>query len=370
MKLLQIIQKPQFRGAEIFACQLSEELVKLGHQVDVLFLTGSKEDSLPFELPFKYLQANLRNRFWDFAAYKRLNEIIKEGNYDLVQANAADTLKYAALSKVMFGWNSKLVYRNANKMGDFLTTLPKKVLNKFFVNQTDLIASVSGLCQQDFKLQFPKYSNGVINLPIGIKCDLEKGYQEWSQANLDLNSKEVWLHVGSFVTEKNHIGLLSIFSKYLTVNPHAVLLLIGEGKLKQNIVDHIAKENLQENVKVLGKRLDVLNLMPLCTGLLMPSHIEGLPGVILEALWSKIPVVAYNVGGISEVVKNKETGFLIPHDDEQTFVNAMQYIKENSTVELRNNAYSLVNSEYSNAIIAKKFEAEYAKIIPLKNNRN
>ena len=86
MKLLQIIQKPQFRGAEIFACQLSEELVKLGHQVDVLFLTGSIEDSLPFQLSFKYLQANLQNRFWDFAAYKRLNEIIREGKGNIKTA--------------------------------------------------------------------------------------------------------------------------------------------------------------------------------------------------------------------------------------------------------------------------------------------
>ena len=41
MKILQVIQKPQFRGAETFACQLSVELKKLGHEVDVLFLFGT-----------------------------------------------------------------------------------------------------------------------------------------------------------------------------------------------------------------------------------------------------------------------------------------------------------------------------------------
>ena len=66
MKILQIIQKPQFRGAEIFACQLSVELIKLGHEVDILFLTGNEDEILPFQLKFIYLKANLKRRFWDF----------------------------------------------------------------------------------------------------------------------------------------------------------------------------------------------------------------------------------------------------------------------------------------------------------------
>ena len=129
MKILQIIQRSQLRGAEIFACQLSEALQNMGHQVDVLILFGKKSDVFHFPLSFFYLEANEEKRWLDFKGYKKLNQFIKKGNYDIVQANAGDTLKYATLSKKIFGWNNHLVFRNANKIGDFLNTIPKKLIN-------------------------------------------------------------------------------------------------------------------------------------------------------------------------------------------------------------------------------------------------
>jgi hypothetical protein len=62
------------------------------------------------------LEANEKKRWWDFKHYAKLANIIKKGQYDLVQANAGDTLKYASLSKKIFGWKAKLVFRNANKI--------------------------------------------------------------------------------------------------------------------------------------------------------------------------------------------------------------------------------------------------------------
>ena len=79
MKILQVIQRPQFRGAEIFACQLSVELIKLGHEVDVLFLFGANDQQLPYPLHFIPLHANIKRRFLDLKAYKKIKQIIKKG---------------------------------------------------------------------------------------------------------------------------------------------------------------------------------------------------------------------------------------------------------------------------------------------------
>ncbi len=81
LKILQIIQRSQLRGAELFACQLSEELQKQGHQVDVLVLFGKKSDVFKFDLPFFYLEADEKKRWWDFSSYKKLSLFIKKGKY-------------------------------------------------------------------------------------------------------------------------------------------------------------------------------------------------------------------------------------------------------------------------------------------------
>ncbi|QBZ97873.1 glycosyltransferase family 4 protein [Flavobacterium sangjuense] len=366
MKILQIIQKPQFRGAEIFACQLSEQLQQLGHTVDVIFLSGSRREVLPFNnLNFLHLEADLTKRFWDFKAYKKLATIIKNGHYDIVQANASDTLKYAALSKFFYRWNQPLVFRNANKISDFLTSLPKKWINSFFINTTQLIASVSDLCKLDFQNQFPKYTKSVLSLPIGVSVE-SKPYSSWEEAKLSFTAdQDIWIHVGSFVPEKNHMGLIEIFNEFSKKFNNQHLILIGSGKLYPSVLKYV-EDNQITNIHFLGKRNDVTKILPLCEGLLLPSHIEGLPGVILEAMMSKIAVVAYNVGGVSEVV-NEKTGYLINKNNKHSFVDAMINIKEKKTLEKIQNGFQLVKEEFSNEIIAKKFEVAYYNLLNGKN---
>mgnify|MGYP003337248069 CR=1 FL=1 len=63
MKILQIIQRSQLRGAEIFACQLAVNLQQQGHEVHMLVLFGETSDLLNYELPFHFLQATEKKRW-------------------------------------------------------------------------------------------------------------------------------------------------------------------------------------------------------------------------------------------------------------------------------------------------------------------
>ena len=363
MKILQIIQKSQFRGAELFACQLSEQLILLGHEVTVVTLVADEATQLPFSLPFTTLNANLKKRFWDFKAYKKLNDLIVTGQYDLVQANASDTLKYSAISKFLFGWNAKLVFRNANKIGDFLNSFPKKNVNRFFIKQVDLVASVSEECKIDFLKQFPHYHGPIQFLPIGITTHTILPYASFSALGYPFTHENVFIHVGSFVPEKNHQGLLAIFENYLRLDPTARLLLIGEGKLQASIKQMVREKQLEQSIFFLGKRADVLQILPLCKGLLLPSLIEGLPGVLLEGMYSKIPVIAYHVGGVGEVV-TPQTGFLIEKNNASGFVQAMVQAAQLPKEAVQcTNAYQLVIENYTNEKIAKDFEKAYKQII-------
>jgi glycosyltransferase involved in cell wall biosynthesis len=98
--------------------------------------------------------------------------------------------------------------------------------------------------------------------------------------------------------------------------------------------------------------------------LLLPSIIEGLPGVILEAFYCKTPVVAYDVGGISEVVINGKTGYLVPKGNEKAFVeNVLKAIEKTSqNQQLVQNAWQLVMNEYLNTHIADKFLEVYKSL--------
>ena len=360
MKILQVIQKPQYIGAEIFACQLSVELIKLGHEVDVLFLFGANDQQLPYPLHFIHLNATIKKRFWDFKAYAKLNDIILKGNYDIVQANAADTLKYTVISKYIYNWKSKLIYRNANKISDFLTTKSRIWFNKLLIRKVDAVASVSMECMIDFTTCYPTFQKAIECLPIGVSIQRIVPYESLKSLGI-LGKGPFLLHVASFVPEKNHAGLVRIFSKIVSDFPSAQLLLIGEGKLKK-ATENIAKEmKLDSQIHFLGKRNDVSQIMSCCDMFLLPSLIEGLPGVILEAFATRLPVVAYNVGGIKEVVLDKETGFLTDKNNEIDFFEAINKCLSSDNDIIKNNAYELVSKNYSNDAIAYKFSEFYIK---------
>src|SRR5690606_35766090 len=114
-----------------------------------------------------------------------------------------------------------------------------------------------------------------------------------------LEGSDFLIHIGSFVPEKNHIELFSIFDQVLLTYPNLKLLVVGEGRLKSQFQNQLAEKS---EILFLGARKDVAAILPFAKGLLLPSLIEGLPGVILEAMNSNVPVISYDVGGISEVL--------------------------------------------------------------------
>lgn len=362
MKILQIIQRPQLRGAEIFASHLSTHLVRLGYEVKMVCLFDGTA-RLPFDGTLLNLRRPLSKRFFDIVGWKQLANIIAEFNPDIVQANAGDTLKFASLSKFIFRWDNPVVFRNANKVSDFITSWPKLVLNKFFIGNVRHVISVSELCRQDFVSTYSFDARRTTTIPIGI--ELTTVPQPLSTDLLPAFSRgRVVLSVGSLVPEKNHAAMIRIASRLTKTHDDLVIIIVGDGKLRNELQDQIDKGGLNQKVILAGYRSDVLSLMANARVLAMPSLIEGLPGVILEAFYCKLPVVANNVGGISEVVMDNETGWLVAKDDEDGFYHSIvQAIEDDSkTRRLKQNAFDLVTSGFSNQSIAKRFADLYQNI--------
>src|SRR5688500_2950713 len=90
LKILQLILKPQLRGAELFACQLSNHLVDAGHEVVIVALMPGTA-TLPFKGKLVVLGRSASKRLIDIAGWKQLADLIKEFNPDIIQSNAGDT---------------------------------------------------------------------------------------------------------------------------------------------------------------------------------------------------------------------------------------------------------------------------------------
>ncbi|GGW87208.1 glycosyltransferase family 4 protein [Salegentibacter mishustinae] len=353
MRIIQLIQKPQLRGAEIFACQLSNHL---NNKHEVLVVTIFKGDAkLPFNGNIQHLNRPLGKRFFDLEGWKEFNTIIKKFQPDIIQANAADTLKFAVSSKIVYSWKVPIVFRNANKMGDFINSKIKFYLNKFYLKKISYVISVSKECQKDFEKTFKWPSNNITTVEIGVE---EKTYGE-IPSDLDFIYKKgrVLCHIGGFAPEKNHLGLLNIFGKVKAQFPDLQLLLIGKGRLEDEVREEVKNLKLDDCVHFLGYRNDVLEILSSSQIFVLPSLIEGLPAVILESMYCETPVVAYNVGGIREVVISGETGWLVTKNDEEGFVESLLEILTNqSKIKKRvSQAKLMVSKNFMNKVIADKF---------------
>ena len=100
--------------------------------------------------------------------------------------------------------------------------------------------------------------------------------------------------IARFESQKNHELIINIFDNYLKKNADSLLVLVGEGSLKKDIMNKVSNLGIQKKVLFLENRDDIPNLLQSFDVLLMPSLYEGLPFVGLEAQASGIPVITSN----------------------------------------------------------------------------
>ncbi len=116
--------------------------------------------------------------------------------------------------------------------------------------------------------------------------------------------------VGHLETHKGHEFLVQAFRRVLETQPHARLLLVGDGR-KRARLEALANElGVMHRTTFAGVRRDVPLLLALMDLFVLPSLNEALGLALIEAMASGVPVVASDVGGIPEVVKHRQTGLL------------------------------------------------------------
>ena len=222
-----------------------------------------------------------------------LKSLIKNNEYKYVIRVNEHSLSVIDLLIAKSGGAEKLIMRSSNADSAGLVT---RLLHKMFkflpMHVPDVkIAPSKKSAEYTFGKSLVKRDKVVI-LHNGLdvsKFNFSEDIRNKYRNNLEINDEIVVGHIGRFFEQKNHMFLIDVFNEILKIEPNAVLLLIGEGELKNSVLEKVNKLGISRNVRFLGLRSDVNNLLMAMDVFLFPSLFEGMPNTVIEAQATGLP---------------------------------------------------------------------------------
>ncbi len=255
----------------------------------------------------------------DLRSLARLYRLLKSLSPDILQTQlfAADIMgrTFGRLLKVPVivtsirntyygGFGRNLLIRLTERFADKTTFVSRTALERFvklgIVSEEKAILIYNGLDPD-------RFCNGLTDKEKTVRRR-ELGFSE---------DVPLILAVGSLTRQKGYSDLLRAL---LILNQQQVafkLAVAGSGPLKNELAAEVRELGLEENVSFLGRSDQIAELMASAELLVLASLWEGLPGVVLEAMASELPVVATAVGGTPELVVEGQTGYLVPPGDSE-----------------------------------------------------
>ena len=188
------------------------------------------------------------------------------------------------------------------------------------------------------------------------KCRFSKEVRREVREELGIaEGTVVFGHVGRFNDQKNHAFLIDVFNDYLKRKNDAVLLLVGDGDLRNSIEEKVKALSIDDRVIFLGLRSDVPRLLQAFDCFLLPSKFEGLPLVIVEAQASGLLCLAADTISPMADLKLSLVKF-IPIESTDGFAEEMCSISYERTAE---SADGVADSGFDSRTQAKKLEKFY-----------
>ncbi len=368
MKILQLVTKRQFRGAEVFAAELSDMLAKNGHEVFFTGLYETSENVLSARLAQNIDLNGKRSGFINFSLLLKLLKLIRTIKPDIIQANGSDTLKYLVLAKKI-NPQIRIVYRNISQISSW--TNPgglKRKINEWMFRQVEFVTSVGQEPLNDLirTYHFPANKTKVIKRGVPVlEFDSHQSRMMLSEEFSFTVTDPVLMHIGQFSPEKNHVFLVGCMEEIIKTNPAIRLIFIGEGNKEEEINSLIIKKNLSKNIFLAGYKNNVQEYLAGADLFLLGSTIEGLPGVIIEAAMQKVPAVAVNTGGVGEIVINGKTGLLLEKHDPAVFAQSVLNLLDHKQERERlgANAYAYATQNFGLEACRDNFLNLYQQLI-------
>ncbi|WP_338756303.1 glycosyltransferase family 4 protein [Halobacterium salinarum] len=177
------------------------------------------------------------------------------------------------------------------------------------------------------------------------------------------NDKPVLGAIVRLAPQKNPKAILRAGKKLQDRGRAVQVVIIGSGPLMAECEDYISKHNL-DSVFLLGFQENALELLPDIDIFLLPSRFEGFPLTVLESLHAGVPIVAYDVGGVSEAVQEGCTGYVCAEGDHNQFVdNIEKIIKGDKSSFMGSNARTIARERFSAQRMSNDYEDVYKQIL-------
>jgi glycosyltransferase involved in cell wall biosynthesis len=329
MKVLFVICNLDRGGTETQVVQLAQRLASTRCQVTVAALQGTgplrktlQQAGIPIvDFPKTGGLISVRGLY----QFLRLLRFIRREKFDVVHSHdlwanlvAVPAAKFAG-TPVVLSSQRDLAHLY------WYTPFRKKVIGRIHRWSTGVIvnsSAVSELVQKEFLVPAGRVRvihNGVaFERFASLRANRRELFPE-----VDHNAKLILSVANMHTAVKGHYELIEAARHLRSAYPDARFIFVGDGAERLNIEESARAAGVQDSIIFLGRRADIPELLACCDIFVLPSHAEGLPNSLLEAMAAGLPAVATAVGGVPELIEDGVNGLLVPPRDPESLGNAI-----------------------------------------------
>ncbi len=302
--------------------------------------------------------------------YFQLKEYIKRHPCDLMHIHVWNpaSCRYAFMAANKYNLPLVVTEHDPFELPKF-----KKYIKNKLMKHVQKIVTVSHSNEKLMQKLYPDLKNYTTTVLNGIDSTwFESQLLNFSETKMkefreeefgaDDNTKVI-LTVAELHERKGLEYLIKAMPAILKKMDNLKLIIVGKGPQQQELDKLIEKENLANNIKLLGHRKSIPKIMASANLFVLPSVKEAFGLVILEAMAAWLPVLASNVGGIPEIIEDGVNGFLIePKNSEKLSKKILELFNENFKFEeYIKNAQLILKDKFDAKSMAKQYEEIYGE---------
>lgn len=345
MRILYVITGLGGGGAEKVVCDVADEMCARGHVVKIAYLKG-EVIVFPKNKNIELIDLGLESVVNTFGCFRNYRDLLVRFMPDVVHSHMVHANIFTRISRKFYSIPKLISTAHSSNEGGNLRMLAYKLTH----NLSDLTTNVSLEASRNFEIRkgVPKGEIKTIYNGIDLKKFIKNSLINDRLRN-DLNIKKgipIFIAVGRFHDAKDYPNLINafkIFKERLIDNNNyrniPILLIVGDGELKSEVEFLIESSNLNNSIKLLGRRNDIPDLLNLADFFILSSKYEGLPTVIMEAMACETFVISTNCSGAKEIMG--DTGIRVPIRDSDALAEGLIKVFNLSSQEIElNNLYA------------------------------
>jgi glycosyltransferase involved in cell wall biosynthesis len=351
-------------GIEIATYNLAKHLAAKGHEVHILtsldkgFPVESRENGY---MVHRIARHNIRI-FGTIILYIKIIALLRKIRPEIVHCQGTVISISAWVTKLL--WNIPyIIYGHGTD--EYYPKWYLKPIIRLALKKADVTIALT----LDMKKAMQKiYDRNILVIPNGIDLNQFLNLsRKTARANLKIKDhEEIILFVGSLLPIKGLKYLIYAMEPVHLSHPDVRLFLVGNGPLRNELEHLVTKVDLETCVNFCGRITNdkVPDYIVASDIFVLPSLSEGLPIVILEAMAGGLPIIASKVGGIPEIVIEKENGLLFEPKKPEQITKQISFLLDNNDLKhqiSRNNKEKIKYYSWEN--ITDKLENIYTEII-------